>query len=133
MTSAKATGKPTLRTLGELKASGYQPSTIREEMRRNIIARLQAGQPLFPRIIGYEDSVVPKIENAVLAGHDMILLGERGQGKTRIIRALIELLDEYMPIVKGSEVNDSPFAPISRPAQELLAKHGDATEIDWVH
>ncbi len=127
------TAKPAPRTLGELKASGYQPLTIREELRKNVIARLQAAQPLFPGIVGYEDSVVPKIENAILAGHDMILLGERGQGKTRIIRALVELLDEYLPIVRGSEVNDSPFAPISRAARDLLAEHGDATEIDWVH
>lgn len=125
--------KPAPRTLGELKASGYQPVSIREELRRNVIARIEAGQPLFPRIIGYEESVVPKVENAVLAGHDMILLGERGQGKTRIIRALVDLLDEYLPIVKGSEVNDNPFAPISRMARDLLAKHGDDMEIDWVH
>ncbi len=124
--------KPLPRTVGELKQSGYQPISIRDELRRNLIARLKAKQPLMPRILGYEETVLPQIENALLAGHDMILLGERGQGKTRIIRSLVDLLDEQMPIVKGSEVNDHPFAPISRMARDLVQAHGDATEIEWV-
>jgi magnesium chelatase subunit I len=129
MTSAK----PALRTLKELKTSGYKPLTVREELRKNVIARLQTGQRLLPGIVGYDDTVVPKIENAVLAGHDMILLGERGQGKTRIIRALVGLLDEWLPVIRGSEVNDNPFAPISRLGRDLLAQHGDNVEIDWIH
>jgi len=129
MTSAK----PALRTLKELKTSGYKPLTVREELRKNVIARLQTGQRLLPGIVGYDDTVVPKIENAVLAGHDMILLGERGQGKTRIIRALVGLLDEWLPVIRGSEVNDNPFAPISKYARELLTADGDRTSIAWVH
>ncbi len=125
-----ATTKP--RTLGELKESGYQPKSIREEMRSNLIRMLESGEPMFPGIIGYDDTVIPKIENAVLAGHDVIFLGERGQGKTRIIRALTRLLDEEIPIVKGSEVNDDPFAPISRFGLEMLARMDDDVEIDWV-
>jgi len=121
------------RTFGELKASGYQPRTIREEMRQNLITRLETGQPLFQGISGYETTVLPKIENAVLAGHDIIFLGERGQGKTRIIRSLIHLLDEYIPIISGSEVADSPFHPISHYGKEQLANQDDATPIDWVH
>ncbi|HUJ77068.1 MAG TPA: AAA family ATPase, partial [bacterium] len=124
---------PKARTLGELKQSGYQPLSLREEMRKNLIAVLESGTTLLPEIVGYEDSVVPQIENAILAGHDMILLGERGQGKTRIIRALVGLLDEWVPIIRGSEVNDSPFAPISRYGQDLLAAHGDKLEIAWLH
>ena len=127
---AQAKAKP--HTLGELKASGYQPGTVREEMRRNLTRAMEAGDVLFPGIVGYETTVLPQIENAILSGHDMIYLGERGQGKTRIIRALVRLLDEAIPIVKGSEVHDSPFAPISRYACELIAEKGDATEIEWV-
>ena len=106
--------------------------TVREEMRNNLTRAMEHGQPLFPGIVGYETTVLPQIENAILSGHDMIYLGERGQGKTRIIRALVRLLDESIPVVKGSEVHDSPFAPISRYAHELLAEKGDATEIEWV-
>ncbi len=120
------------RTFAELKSSGYRPRTIREEMRKNLIAALGDAKPLFAGIIGYERTVIPKIENALLAGHDMIFLGERGQAKTRIIRALVNLLDEQLPIIKGSEVNDDPFAPISRYGQDRLAEAGDDTEIDWV-
>jgi magnesium chelatase subunit I len=127
---AQAKAKP--RTLGELKAAGYQPMSVREEMRRNLTRALESGERLFPGIVGYEDTVLPQIENAILSGHDMIYLGERGQGKTRILRALVRLLDEHIPVVKGSEVHDSPFAPISRYARELIAAHGDATEVDWV-
>jgi magnesium chelatase subunit I len=128
------TATPSLpHTLGGLKASGYRPLSLREELRKNLIARLRSGEPLLRGIVGYEGTVVPGIENALLAGHDMILLGERGQGKTRIIRSLVELLDENIPIVAGSEVNDNPFAPISRMARDLLAARGDDTPIEWVH
>ncbi len=120
------------RTLGELKRSGYRPLSIRDEMRKNLIAALESRTPLFPQMVGYEESVIPQLENAILAGHDMIFLGERGQGKTRIIRSLVVLLDEFIPIVKGSEVADDPFAPISRMAKQALAEKGDGLEIDWL-
>lgn len=123
---------PTPGTLGDLKSAGYVHGTVREEMRRNLTAAMESGVKLFPGIIGYENSVLPQIENAILSGHDMIYLGERGQGKTRIIRALINLLDEYIPIVKGSEVHDNPFAPISSYARQMLAENMDATEIEWI-
>ena len=124
---------PKARTLGELKRAGYRPLSIRDEMRKNLIAALEARTPLFPQMVGYEESVIPQLENAILAGHDMIFLGERGQGKTRIIRSLIVLLDEFIPIVKGSEVADDPFDPISRMARQALADKGDGMEIDWLH
>ncbi len=120
-------------TIGELKASGWESRTVKEEIRDNVVARLAAGQPLVDGIVGYEDTVVPQLANALLAGHDMIFLGERGQGKTRIIRALTELLDEWMPIIAGSEINDDPLAPVSRYARDLVAELGDDTEISWVH
>jgi magnesium chelatase subunit I len=120
-------------TLGELRASGYSPKSIREEMRANLIAKMRSGADLFPGIHGYETTVVPAIENAILSGHDIIFLGERGQAKTRMARSLTNLLDEYIPIVAGSEINDDPFDPVSRYARDLVEKHGDATPIEWVH
>jgi magnesium chelatase subunit I len=120
-------------TLGELRASGWQSVPVKEEMRRNAVARIAAGQPLFAGVLGYEDSVMPQLENALLAGHDVVFLGERGQAKTRIIRSLTGLLDEWMPVVAGSEINDDPFHPVSRHARDLVAQHGDATPIEWVH
>lgn len=120
-------------TLGELKSSGWTSVPVKEEIRRNAIQRIRDGQDLFPAVLGYEDTVVPQLENALLAGHDIVFLGERGQAKTRMIRGLVELLDEWMPIVAGSEINDDPFAPISRYALDLVAEHGDDTRIDWVH
>ena len=120
-------------TLGELRASGYSPKSIREEMRANLIAKMRSGADLFPGIHGYETTVVPAIENSILSGHDIIFLGERGQAKTRMARSLTNLLDEYIPIVAGSEINDDPFDPVSRYARDLVEKHGDATPIEWVH
>jgi magnesium chelatase subunit I len=105
---------------------------VRDEMRENMIARIRAREPLFPQMIGYQETVIPAIEHAILAGHDMIFLGERGQGKSRMIRMLVDLLDEAVPIVASSEVNDDPLAPISQYAHEQIAEHGDATEIAWV-
>ena len=119
-------------TFGDLKAAGYRRRTVREELRDNLIRALESGESLFPGILGYETTVLPQVENAILSGHDMIYLGERGQGKTRLIRSLVRLLDEWIPIVKGSEVHDDPFAPISRHGLQLIAEHGDGTEIDWV-
>ncbi|MCE2392035.1 MAG: sigma 54-interacting transcriptional regulator [Proteobacteria bacterium] len=120
------------RTLGELKESGYRQRSVRQELRENLIARLRRGDPLFPEMVGYADSVVPAVEHALLAGHDMVFLGERGQGKTRMIRALVELLDAEIPVVEGSEVNDDPFAPVSLPARERVAELGDRTPVAWL-
>src|SRR4051812_26969607 len=102
------------RTLGALRASGYQVTSVKDEMRRNLIRMLRAGKPLFDGIIGYDETVVPQIQNALLARHDMLLLGLRGQAKTRMLRQLVHLLDEFIPIIAGSEVNDNPLRPLSR-------------------
>ena len=118
--------------IGELRDSGYKQTTVREEMRRNLIEAIKKGQTLFPGIVGYEDTVVPQIENAVLSGQDIILLGERGQAKSRIFRSLVGLLDEEMPAIAGSELNDNPFDPISRYAKDLIDEHGDKTLIHWI-
>jgi magnesium chelatase subunit I len=120
-------------TLGELRASGWQSRPVKAELRRNAIGRIRAGEPLFPTVLGYEHTVLPQLENALLAGHDVIFLGERGQAKTRMIRSLTSLLDEWLPIVAGSEINDDPYAPISRHARDLVAAEGDDTPIAWVH
>jgi magnesium chelatase subunit I len=106
---------------------------VKEEVRRNAIARISAGEPLFPGVLGYDDTVLPQLENAILAGHDVIFLGERGQAKTRMIRSLVQLLDEWLPVVAGTEINDDPYAPVSRHARDLLAEKGDDTPIEWVH
>lgn len=126
-----ADAKP--RTLGELKAAGYKVRPVKDEMRRNLIEKIRREEVIFPGIIGYEDSVLPQIENAILSGQDIILLGERGQGKSRLIRSLVNLLDEETPIIAGSELFDDPYNPISKMARELVAEKGDATPIDWVH
>ena len=121
------------RTLGALRAAGYQRRSVRDELRANLEQRLADGRPITSVVLGYEDSVLPQLETALLAGHDVILLGERGQAKSRMIRALCELLDEWLPIVAGSEVRDDPFAPISAYALDLVAERGDETPVDWVH
>ncbi len=120
-------------TLGELKASGYQPRSIKEELRANLIRKLQAKEKVFDGIIGFEDTVLPDIERAVLSRHNILLLGLRGQAKTRIARLLINLLDEYVPVVAGSELNDDPLVPLSRFAKDLIAEKGDATPVEWMH
>lgn len=120
-------------TLGALRASSYEPMSVREEMRANLEQRLADGRPLTSAVLGYEDSVLPQLETALLAGHDIILLGQRGQAKTRMIRSLVELLNEWLPIVEGSEVRDDPFAPISAYAIDLVGEKGDDTPIAWVH
>src|SRR5208282_3697922 len=114
-------------------ASEYEPKSIRDEIRRNLEDRLAAGIPLTSTVLGYEDTVLPQLETALLAGHDIILLGERGQAKTRIIRSLVELLDEWLPVVAGSDVRDDPFHPISAYAINLVHQKGDETPIAWVH
>src|SRR5438477_8266449 len=117
------------RTIGELRASGYQTKTVKQELRDNLIARLKQSEHLFPGIVGYEETVLPQIENAVLSGQDIIFLGERGQAKTRIARALINLLDEEVPILAGSEVNDDPLAPISAAGREAVELRGDLADV----
>ncbi|WP_046744778.1 sigma 54-interacting transcriptional regulator [Kordia zhangzhouensis] len=120
-------------TLKELKDSGYIHKTIKEEIQKNLIARIKAKEPIFKGLLGYEDTVIPQLKKALLAGHHINLLGLRGQAKTRIARSMVDLLDEYMPVVKGSEINDSPFQPISKYAKDLIAEKGDETPISWVH
>lgn len=120
-------------TLGELKASGYTSRSVKDEMRANLIAKLKDRGRLFPGIIGYDESVIPQIVNAVLAKHNFILLGLRGQAKSRIIRQLTDLLDEEIPIIAGSEINDDPLAPLSAYGRQTIDLHGDETKIDWVH
>lgn len=120
-------------TLGELKGSGWVSRPVKEEIRANAVAKISAGAPLFDGVLGYEHTVMPQLENALLAGHDVIFLGERGQAKTRMIRSLTGLLDEWMPIVAGSEINDDPYHPVSKHARDLVAEMGDETPIAWVH
>ena len=124
---------PTISTLGELRASGWVSRSVKSEIRANAVARVAAGEPLFEGVLGYEDTVMPQLENALLAGHDVILLGERGQAKTRMIRSLTGLLDEFLPIVAGREINDDPYQPVSRYARNLIEELGDETPIAWVH
>ena len=119
-------------TLGELKASGYEPRTVKEEMRANLVRKLRAGEQLFPGIEGYDESVVPKVVNALLARHDFILLGLRGQAKSRILRQLTDFLDDEVPILAGSEVNDDPMRPISKPGRMLVQESGDEAPVTWV-
>jgi len=121
------------RTLGELKKNGYTRRSVKDEMRANLISKLRSGEKLFPGIIGYDESVVPQIVNAILARHNFILLGLRGQAKSRIIRQLTELLDDEIPIIAGSEINDDPFAPLSAFGRQMVELHGDETKIDWVN
>jgi magnesium chelatase subunit I len=120
-------------TLGQLRQSGWKSRTVKEELRANLITRIRAGRTLFEGIHGYEHTVLPALERAILAGHSINLLGLRGQAKTRMARSLVGLLDEWMPVVEGSELNDDPFAPLSRYAKDLIASKGDTTPIAWVH
>jgi magnesium chelatase subunit I len=120
------------RTLGDLKASGYRTLPVKDEVRANVIRKIREGEPLFPGIVGYDDSVVPQIVNALLSRHDFILLGLRGQAKSRILRQLVDLLDPEIPILAGSEVNDDPLAPISKHGKLLVREEGDDAPVDWV-
>ena len=120
------------RTLGELKEHGYRLRPVKDEMRANLIAKLRAGERVFPGIVGYDETVIPQLVNAILARHNVILLGLRGQAKSRIIRQLTNLLDEHIPVVAGSEVNDDPFNPISAYARQIIETEGDNTPINWV-
>lgn len=120
-------------TLGELRKSGWKSRSVKEELRANLIHRLRNGKPLFAGIHGYDDTVIPALERAILSGHSINLLGLRGQAKTRMARSMVQLLDEWMPVVADSELNDDPYAPISRYAKDLVAAKGDATPIAWLH
>ncbi len=131
--STRLTPPPDITTVGRLRDAGWKSIPVAEEIRRNASARIAAGQPLVSGVLGFDHSVLPQLENAVLAGHDVILLGERGQAKTRIIRSLVGLLDEWLPIVAHSEVNDDPYHPISRFARDLLAEAGEDLPVSWVH
>ncbi|HEX2387322.1 MAG TPA: sigma 54-interacting transcriptional regulator, partial [Candidatus Binatia bacterium] len=120
------------KTLGELKKSGHQVLTVREEMRKNLVHHLQTGTRILPGIVGYDETVIPDIENAILSGHHMVFLGERGQAKSRIIRGLVSLFDDRIPIVQGCEINDNPFEPICRACRRRLAEEGDALGVEWI-
>jgi len=125
--------KPQATTLAQLKTSGWKSRSVKDEIRENTVRAIRAGESLVTGILGYDDTVLPQVQNALLAGHDIVFLGERGQGKTRIIRSLTGLLDEWMPVVAGSEINDDPYHPVSRYARDLVREHGDDTPIEWVH
>jgi len=119
--------------LGQLKSTGYQPFSIKDELRRNLRSRLQKGEPILAGILGFENTVIPDLERAILSRHHVLFLGLRGQAKTRMARLLVNLLDEYIPIVAGSELNDDPMQPLSRFARDLVAEMGDETPVTWLH
>lgn len=119
-------------TIGELRESGYKLLTIKEELRKNLIRKIRDGEELFPGIVGYEETVIPQIENALLSGQDIIFLGERGQAKTRIARSLVNLLDEEVPVIAGCEINDNPYGPICKACRDKVAEQGDNVEITWL-
>ncbi len=120
------------RTIGELRESGYRLLSVKEELRKNLIQKIRRGEELFPGIIGYEETVIPQIENAILSGQDIIFLGERGQAKTRMARGLVNLLDEVVPVVAGCEINDNPYEPICKACRDKVEEHGDDVEIAWL-
>src|SRR5918995_854389 len=120
-------------TLGQLKETGYRPSSVKDELRRNTIRKLKAGEELFPGIVGYRDTVIPQIVNGILSKHDLLFLGLRGQAKTRILRMLPDLLDEWMPVLSGVEINDDPVAPMTKTGKRIVAEQGDDAKIEWVH
>jgi magnesium chelatase subunit I len=120
-------------TVGQLKESGYRPCSVKDELRRNLIANLKNGKELFPGIIGYRDSVIPQIVNGILSKHDLLFLGLRGQAKTRILRMLPDLLDEWMPVISGIDINDDPVAPTTTTGKRLISEQGDDAKIEWVH
>src|SRR3989454_2892895 len=120
------------RTIGELRESGYRLLSVKEELRKNLIQKMRRGEELFPGIIGYDDTVIPQVENAILSGQDMVLLGERGQAKTRLARSLINLLDEEVPAIAGCEINDDPYRPTCAACRAKVAQHEDDVEIAWL-
>jgi magnesium chelatase subunit I len=120
------------RTVGELRASGHQRESVKQEMRRNLLARIRDRREIFPGIVGYDETVVPQVANAVISGHDVILLGERGQAKSRLMRSMIHLLDAEVPVMAGCEINDHPFQPICRACRDLVAEKGDEAPVEWL-
>jgi magnesium chelatase subunit I len=132
-TVGRVSDKPTIRTLGELRAAGYTSRTLRQELRENLLAALAAGRDPWPGMHGFDTTVIPQVERAIIAGHDIVLLGERGQGKTRLLRTLVGLLDEWSPVVAGSELGEDPLAPITGPTRERIAREGDALAVEWRH
>ena len=124
---------PQISTLGRLRESGYRPRSVKDEIRATLIARLRAGENVFPGVLGYDRTVIPQVQNALLGRHDFILLGLRGQAKTRLVRLLPSLLDEWVPEVAGSEIHDDPMQPVSKFARDLVAEHGDETPVTWLH
>ena len=122
-----------IKTLGKLKKAGYKSLSVKEELRKNLIERLGSGKTVFENIVGFEDTVIPDLERAILSRHNILLLGLRGQAKTKIARLMTQLLDEYMPIIEGSEINDDPLMPLSKYGQDKIEEHGDQTPISWVH
>ncbi len=121
------------KTIAELKASGYKVLSVKDEIRKNLIVKLKNKETIFPGIIGYDDTVIPALCNAILSKHDFILLGLRGQAKTRILRSLVNLLDEYIPIIKGCEINDNPYKPVCKACTDKVKEFGDEVEIEWIH
>src|SRR5499425_3527586 len=132
-TAAPAAPRPGIATLGELRASGHAYETVKEEICRNLLAAMRAGEQRFAGIIGFDQTVLPHLERALLAGHDTMLLGERGQGKTRLIRTITGLLDEWSPVVAGCEINDHPYHPVCARCRRLAAEQGDALPVAWRH
>ncbi len=130
--SSPTSAKSRPATVGDLKRSGYLPLLVKDELRKNLVGKLRSGEELFPGIVGYDDTVVPQLVNAILARHDFILLGLRGQAKSRILRQLVELLDPELPILAGSEVNDDPLSPISKQGRLLLEEMGDDAPVEWI-
>ena len=120
-------------TLADLRASGHVQKSVKAELRDNLLARMRDGGERFPGIVGFDDTVLPQVERALLAGHDLVLLGERGQGKTRLIRTIVQLLDEWTPVVAGCEINDHPYEPVCVRCRRLVAEQGDATAVTWKH
>jgi magnesium chelatase subunit I len=124
---------PRAATVGQLKETGYKPSSVKDELRRNVIRKLRAGEEMFPGIVGYRDTVIPQIVNGILSKHDLLFLGLRGQAKTRILRTLPTLLDEWIPVLAGIDINDDPIAPMTKTGKRILAEQGDDAAIEWVH
>jgi len=124
---------PTIATLGELRSSDHVHRGVKAEIRQNLIERLATGQPSLPGIVGFDNTVIPEVERALLAGHDIVLLGERGQGKTRLIRTIVGLLDEWTPVIAGCEINDHPFTPSCGQCRALVNTDGELTPVAWKH
>jgi magnesium chelatase subunit I len=124
---------PRAATVGQLKETGYKPCTVKDELRRNVIRKLKSGEELFPGIVGYRETVIPQIVNGILSKHDLLFLGLRGQAKTRILRMLPTLLDEWIPVLAGVEINDDPIAPSTKTGKRIVAEQGDDAQIEWVH